>query len=170
MFKKLGMLAAIVLILSGCATQPTWTPLPYNEAEYAPYKKKGTGIVKGDVFAKTVGGDVKKGSGSNVYLMPATTFGDQRYKEAFVNGAVATVDADPRHGENVKKVQADIDGKFQFTEITTGKYYVFSSVFWEIQKWDSILGRYYSVRTGGNVIKQIDVTNGKTTEVSLFVQ
>ena len=76
------------LILSACATtsDPGFTPLSYSEAEYAPFIGRGTASLRGQAFLKTKGGDVKKGAGNEIYLMPATDFGRQRVREEFVGG------------------------------------------------------------------------------------
>ena len=55
-----------VLFVTGCATAPveTYTALPFDEAEYSALQMTGSGIVRGQVFATTGRGDVKKGVGT----------------------------------------------------------------------------------------------------------
>jgi hypothetical protein len=75
--KKYFLFAIVPFLLMGIPFNAYAKPKPtvqlstsFNEADFAPYAKSGTGVIAGQVFAKTVGGDVKYGAGSTVYLNP----------------------------------------------------------------------------------------------------
>lgn len=152
--------------LSGCFYPPTrpyetFSPLPFDEAEYSALQKTGSGTIKGQVFAKTVGGEVKKGAGNNVVLFPATKYGTQRYTEQILRGKLAATEEDPRYIQYVKVQVADADGRFTFTSIPPGRYYIVSHIVWEAPM------RYGPETQGGKVAAMIDVRNDDITEIML---
>jgi hypothetical protein len=155
--------ALSALALVGCAQYqpPTYVPVPYDEAEYAALPKSGTGVVKGQVFALTVGGDVKKGAGQPVYLMPATSFRNQWYHESIELGHALAVDADRRHLALERKTIADGDGRFEFVAVPPGSYYVMSQITW------SVPSKYGLEPQGGLVVLKVDVKNGESTDAML---
>lgn len=149
----------VIAIIAGCATPPpqTFAPLPFDEVEYSALPTTGTGIVRGQVFAKTVGGDVKKGAGEKVVMFPATKYGDQRYFEQVIGGKLLSSSEDPRYINYVLVKITDGDGRFEFTGVPPGKFYVLSKVTWmagdELQ--------------GGQIVAKIEAKNGTIIDAIL---
>lgn len=164
--KRTMVLVAMALVLASCATPiEKWTPLPFDEAEYGALQTVGTGIVRGSVFAKTVGGDLKLGAGEFVRLYPVTKYTQQRYRENWLAGKPATHSEDPRYIKYVREKTVGVDGKFEFRDVPPGDYYAQSNVTWNVVRPTS-LGPINESQ-GGLVIKRITVTNGQVTDVAL---
>jgi hypothetical protein len=67
------LLGAIILpILAACVAQPYKMTRAFDAAEYQAALAPGAGKITGQLFARTVGGEVKYGAGSTVYLYPMT--------------------------------------------------------------------------------------------------
>jgi hypothetical protein len=156
-----------VFLVAGCATPPSGImPLPYSESEDAPYKKAGTGSLKGQAFLKTRGGDIKKGAGNNVYLMPATSYGTQRYEQIFVAGQSFSEVPDKRHGGSVRTTISDAEGRFEFKGLPAGKYYAFTTVTWEVPSTNQFM-RGMMETQGGLIHSPTMIKEGETTEIIL---
>lgn len=163
----ISMAVVASVAVFGCASAPpaTFTPLPFNAADYASLPQVGTGVVRGQVFAKTVGGDVKKGAGESVGLWPATGYFQQLYQEQVLGGKSATAVSDSRYSSYVRLKKTDGDGRFEFTEIPPGRYYVISRVTW-MAVTPSSFGPT-TTQQGGQVHQVIEVRDGVATDAFL---
>lgn len=158
------------LLIAGCAHRApvkyTYTPLPFDEAEYNALPKVGTGIIKGQVFAKTVGGDVKKGAGNEVTIVMATKYGDQWYREDVSYGRFPSAPPDERYSKYRHTKVTDGEGRFEFTDLPAGSYYVISSVTWQVPT-RGFGGTLHMNPQGGMVMRNVDVHDGAVTEAML---
>ncbi|WP_310609212.1 carboxypeptidase-like regulatory domain-containing protein [Limnohabitans sp.] len=166
MRNKVVMLVAAALI-SGCALPKPelWTPMAFDEVEYGALKKVGSGVVRGSLFAKTVGGDIKIGAGEIVRLYPVTKYTEQLYREQWIYKKQATHNEDARYITYVRQTTTGIDGKFEFTNVPPGEYFAFGGIYWK-----TVRATSYGPVTetqGGLTIKRISVSNGKVTDVAL---
>lgn len=168
-FHPIKLFLALLLIstLVGCAAPApaTFLPIAFDEAEYAALPTSGTGTVRGQVFAKTVGGDIKKGAGENVVIFPATKYGGQRYREQVLGGKLAATTPDSRYNKNVFVKTTDSEGRFEFNGVPPGRYYIFSRVTWSIFE-PNRFGPIERVQ-GGRVAREIEVQNANITEAIL---
>lgn len=168
-YMKAAIASVLLGQLAGCSISPPvyprFTPLPFDAVEYAALPTTGTGVVRGQVFATTVGGDVKKGAGESVVMFPATKYGDQRYYEQVIHGKYAAVPEDSRYQLYVLKKTTDGDGRFEFRDVPPGKWYIVSNVRWSIFE----PGSYGPVerKQGGSVSDTIYVRNGAVTDAIL---
>jgi hypothetical protein len=164
--KRLSAALLFALFLQACSTTPppvaTKYP-PIDPAWYEPYAAGGTATVAGQAFLRTRGGDVKVGAGSQVTLDPATP-----YSAAWWNSAaklwVHRFEI-PRSAEFTrarKTTIADAEGRFKFTNLAPGSYYVRSIVTWERPG-----GYGTTALEGGIVFTPIDVAAGETKDVVL---
>jgi hypothetical protein len=163
--KLAGLLLAAALA-SACGVQPrehapTWTPLPFDEAEYAALPKTGTDVVRGQVLASTGEGQVRKGAREEVLLIPATTYRDQWYIEKLMQGKAATAEQDARYSKYDRRSVTDADGRFEFIDVPPGPYYVLGRVVWSVAAPGGAM-------QGGLLIRKVQVENGRTTQVNLL--
>ena len=161
----MNKISAAVLILSAalltaCANQKPVDRPPFPIDEYAQLQTVGTGKVAGQVFMKTVGGDVRFGAGSDVYLFPGTSYSDFWYQTNYVSQK-PIAPPDSRQMQYTKIVQADGSGNFEFSDIPPGRYYISSMVTWQAPT------QWGLAAQGGWVAKSATVSNGATARVML---
>lgn len=158
---KVATLTLTALMMAGCISHPApqaRPPFPVNE--YSALPTSGTGTVDGQVFMRTVGGDVKYGAGSQVVLNPVTSYSEHWYRTIYEVRAPIQ-DNDPRQSAYIKTTQADGSGNFQFTDVPPGRYFVTSEVRWQAPN------QWGLSNQGGQITDRITVNNGKTTKVML---
>lgn len=133
--------AAIVLALSlsACATPPspppTWSShSPENEAtEYAPYFTNGSGAITGQAFLMQRGGGVVVAAGQVVTLDPATSTGIEWWNKAGTNYQFKELTHPSTSFQKARKTEvADASGKFTFSNLPAGKYFVRTILTWEV--------------------------------------
>jgi hypothetical protein len=163
MNKKLIFLAALVLV--GCAhrapQQPRWAAVTdQTEAEYDRFKVSGKSTLAGQAFLTQQNGGVVKAAGRTVTLDPVTSTSENWWYQA---GRVYArrFSTPPSAGfTNARRsVTADADGRFKFTDLPAGSYYVRTEVTWEI-------GGYHPTQ-GGLVGKRVDIGENESKDVIL---
>lgn len=152
--KKVWIPLALSLALSACAIpqQQAVPRVPFPASEYDALPKTGTGSLTGQVFMRTVGGDVKFGAGSDVHLQPVTSYSQQWYEVNYLGGQ-PLAPADPRASQGLLTTQADGNGNFSFSSVPPGKYFLSSTVSWQAPS------PYGLLPQGGVVAKIITISN-----------
>lgn len=128
----------LILLLCGCETTPppsvAWTtPTAAQEQEYEPYLKGGTNMLTGQAFMVQRGGAVVYAAGRQVTLNPATSIGDEWWEKAGRTWTYREWDhPSPAFKRAQRTTTADAEGRFRFTGLAAGRYYVQTSVTWVI--------------------------------------
>lgn len=149
----------IALLVTGCASLPEVPLPPFPLAEYEALPKEGTGIVSGQVFLRTVSGDVKYGAGSAVHLTPATSYMQFMYANEGTSRPPEGAKADGRLKKYSYTTQADGGGNFRFENIPPGRYFLISDVTWNIDINPGPIPVYS--KQGGTIMVPLTVSNGK---------
>jgi hypothetical protein len=146
---------------TGCAsTGVARRTVPFNTVDFAAYSGGGSGVVAGQCFLKSRQGDVKKGAGELVYLVPVTPYTQEWWTRSALGGERLST-PDPTLLRYVKITTADGEGLFRFDQVAPGRYYVVSEVTWQTAD-DFHL-------QGGMVGSPIDVGAGQTATAMLSV-
>jgi len=146
------------LLLAGCVQpQPMQYFGGFPEQTYLELPKSGTGTVTGQVFLRTVGGDVKYGAGSPVLLLQETDYMQQFYLAWLGNKRAPEIDS--RALSAGLKAQANGSGEFTFTNVPPGDYYVVSQVTWGAQT------SYGLSNQGGSIMVRATVADDSVTTV-----
>lgn len=142
-------------LLGGCAPTPQKRNAAFVESEYAPYDRAGTGVIEGQAFLRTRGGDVKTCAGRDVYLNPVTTYSTEFYDRSCIGLETLEI-ADPRASKYRKTAIGDVHGAFRFDGLVAGDYYIASPIYWEYMQ-NSV--------TGSVAHAKVTVREGQTTKV-----
>ncbi|WP_440466911.1 hypothetical protein ACKI1H_27175 [Pseudomonas sp. YH-1] len=149
----------VLLALAGCAGNQV-KPLEFGTfpaSEYEALQKSGSSTVTGQVFLKTRGGDVKFGAGSEVVLIPATSY-SATLMQAYTEDRPAGT-PDPRVKQYSHRTQADGSGYFTFRNVPAGRYYVNSSVNWEAPT------QFGLSHQGGFILVPVSVGDGEEARI-----
>lgn len=135
----------------------------FPEAEYEALPVTGTGVLTGQAFLRTVGGDVKTAAGREVILQPATSYAARWWGGSEEYLVWPEAQLDPRLDRYLRKQTADASGRFSFKNIPAGDYFVSAPVTWQ---------RYVPsidmMRTeGGVVYKRVTIGGSDPVEVIL---
>jgi hypothetical protein len=118
------------IVKSGCqVTDPNVIHTGYNEAEFAPWDGKGTAMIRGQAFLKTVGGDVKTCAGEDVFLLPATSYVDEFIATPNARGHL---NVDPRLTAKFRSTICDAQGNFTFASVPAQRWYIDTRVVWGV--------------------------------------
>lgn len=151
-------IVALASLVAGCATNIT---TPFDESAFQPYAGKGASTITGQAFEKTNGGDVKFGAGTEVSLIPVTTYTTEMIQTWRRNSVFGPPQTNPQLQKYIRQVVADGNGNFEFQNVPTGNYYVVCPIFWKVPGEPLPTGAVASTQThvdAGQTIKVV-VTN-----------
>ena len=99
----------------------------YIHEEYAPYAGEGTARICGQAYLS--GDDDKQhvASGDRVLLAPVTSYTEEAIKVKVMRGR-NMVDPDPDAAKFEKHTKTDDEGRFCFTGLPAGEYYVVADI------------------------------------------
>jgi len=148
----------LISIFAACVTPPAprARTAQFAPSEYSPYEGEGTGVVIGQAFLKTRGGDVKPGAGELVYLNPVTSYSTEWYERAVIAGE-PLAEYDVRAKPYTRTAMCDGSGAFRFERLPAGEYYLACNIFWEVPS------GYGMRRTGGTARARVTVHSGEET-------
>ena len=133
---RLLLAAVLALVLSACAsTTQLTTTTAFDPTAAAFINTQGKGTVTGQAFMRRNDGVVVYAAGSNVFLVPKTAYSDERMTAIYGTGHFATFGVqfkndDPNYYKFLRQIIADGEGKFSFSGVADGNYYLVTSVTW----------------------------------------
>lgn len=149
-----------LLICGGCVVA-TSVPIPievqgFDAAEVAYIHDVGTHRIEGNAFLRKKGGDVVTCAGEAVRLVPLGRFAKKYFRIRYIEKIPATFgvwDA-PLFHDHIRTSRCESDGRFLFTEVAAGDYFIETRVSWHV----------YSLGTqGGDVGHALQIRGEGTT-------
>ena len=116
-------LVSLALLLSSCAIVGAPRRTAFNEAEFAPYRGAGTGLVSGQLIVTGDDGQTHLGDGVHVTLLPVTSYTREMVEREIGNGE-NLAGSDPRLKAYVRLLTTDGGGNFTFDHLPPGEYFV----------------------------------------------
>lgn len=162
------LIACLCFILTGCTAGPVTLQSRFDPAEVSWFAARGTNAIQGTAILRTERGTVKNCAALPVMLFPDSTYARERlsllYGSAehgfnpYTGGRPADfTNDDPRYQATVKTVPCDAHGRFAFTELPDGDYFLVATVTW----------RERGLVEGGSLMQRLHVSTGETKEVLL---
>ncbi len=99
----------------------------YIPEEYAPYAGEGTARICGQAYLTLDGTKQHVASGDRVLLAPVTSYTDEAFMVKVLRGR-KMVDPDPEAMKFEKHTRTDSEGRFCFTKLPAGEYYIVADI------------------------------------------
>ena len=157
--------AAVFLLagLAGCVAAPQLST-KFDPSEATFIHQQGNGSIKGQAFLRRNDGVVVYAAGSDVILIPKTTYSTERmnalYKGAKINYFVPSPETPPGYEAATKRSKANGEGRFEFTGLSDGDYFVVTRVQW-------MAG---NIPQGGALMENVAIRGGSSVEVIMTGQ
>lgn len=164
-------LLGMMLALAGCATAPEPIALgtSFNPTEVAWFNAPGNNTIRGNAVLRTVGGEVRTCAGLDARLSPVSTYATERVRALYGNsqsgfnrGSAGFTATDPAYEEMQRHTRCDSEGRFTFSGLPDGEYYVIALVTWGVP-----MGYGMTSRQGGWLMQRVRVAGGETKDIVL---
>ena len=125
MIRPIFLLLMVVLMMSCAKTYER--EAKFIPEEYAPYEATGTSRICGQAYLSLDGKAQHVASGDRVLLAPVTSYTKEAFKIKVMRGR-KMVDPDPEAIKFEKHTKTDDEGRFCFTGLPAGEYYVVADI------------------------------------------
>lgn len=120
------VLLLVALLMMGCA-RTYERQAEFIPEEYAPYEGTGTARVCGQAYLSMEGGQHHLASGDRVLLAPATSYTEEAIMVKVKRGRKMVKPA-PEAMKFEHHTKTDAEGRFCFTGLPAGEYYVVADI------------------------------------------
>lgn len=132
--KRIGfpLLGLGLCLLGACSSVAKFTPVSrFDPADLEDPASEGTATIAGQAFLRSNDGEVKRGAGSEVLLIPDSPW-TREWFEQVVREGKRPDDASyfEKLGDYARRVRADVDGKFEFRDVPAGRWFVTCLITW----------------------------------------
>jgi hypothetical protein len=159
----------LALFLSACNSAPPAPQMRFDASEAAFINKPGTVTIRGQAFLPDKTGDVnvRYAAGEVVRLIPVTRYATARLDSYFHGAKFAPAhsippnDPDPDYVAHQRTAKAGPTGRFEFSNVPSGRYYLSTQVIWKPED------RFSS--QGGLIYEEVAVAGSETKPVEVVV-
>ena len=171
---KVLISAFLVVFLLGCVAVPSpsipssvyQTRSEFKREDVSWIDNEGTASIGGNSFLRQQNGGVVTCAGFQVLLLPAGAYADERigviyqsiikgFKPSIIPPAID--EAHPDYLRVSKQTVCDVDGRFKFSGLAAGNYYVLSTVAWGVRPRIQ----------GGHLMQQVYLDEGQVAEITM---
>ena len=153
------------LMLCSCAPQTQRVELntKFDVEQAEALLKDGKNTISGNAFLRKAGGGVVTCAGSEVYLVPATQYAEDRINiiygntnSGLSNKQVVFVPYVAEYRKLEKQTLCDSQGNFSFENTADGEFFVVTGVSWMADRYTP---------QGGSLMKKVKVSGGETKKI-----
>jgi hypothetical protein len=159
-----------VLVLTGCGGGEVTLQSRFDPNEVAWFSARGTNTILGSAILRSANGKVKTCAALPVTLFPVSAYARERIRHLYesenegfnplVGGKPADFGGDdPGYMATAKTTRCDARGRFSFSELPDGDYYLVATVTWR--------ERTFGIENGGSLMQRVHVSTGETKDVLL---
>lgn len=165
---------AIALVATGCSTLPgqRLPGVAFDPAEVAWAAARGSNAVRGSAVLRPAGGEPRTCAGATVALLPDSAYTRDRVQRLYgaieggsndlAPGATRQIEAvDAGFGRAVRTTTCDVHGRFGFSGLPDGTWYVTTSVGWRSR------GNDPSSQAGAALMQRVVLGGGAVVQVRL---
>jgi hypothetical protein len=169
MNRCLALISLVALLVCGCApVRPTiHLNSQFDAQEAQRLLARGSNTITGSALIRQQGGGIVTCAGNEVFLIPVTTYATERMQHIYnsdqegfspvLKGAVMFEPEYPDYWSSTRKVTADAQGYFEFTDVADGEFYVVTAITWKAG----------SVPQGGALMQRVTLSGGEAKKIVL---
>jgi hypothetical protein len=160
---------AVCLVLAGCA-EPVHLTARFNPAEVAWFSAAGTNTLGGTAIIRSDNGGAKTCAALEVMLIPVSAYASERMRALYGSdregfnpillGRPADFGGDdPGYLAAARSTRCDARGRFSFTGLPDGDYFVVAVVTWRERRGGLV--------EGGYLMQRVQLATGEAKDVLL---